>query len=135
MPLILEAEFFYGAWNHRKADSLGIERDLNNWNQGIIGYPEEGSMDRKVSPNSPAGHSVLVVGYDDDAVVSTRVKMEDGSYKTFQYKGVYYFKNSWGPANFAATAKIAGVAAAGYGTITQKYAHEYGSFFKFSLPR
>lgn len=133
LPLTMGHDFYYGAYNHRKATEYGIGRDNVNWNKGIIGYPERGSMDRKVSPQHRAGHSVLVVGYDDDRVVTTRVLMEDGTYKEFSYKGVYYFKNSWGAASFGAGMEIDGVTYPGYGIMTQKYAHEFGSFYRLPI--
>lgn len=134
IPLLFEADFYYGAWNHSKADSLGIGRDMNLWSQGVVGYPEQGSIDRKVSEENPAGHSVLLVGYDDNATVTTRQKMRDGSVKEFAYKGVYYFKNSWGTGSFGARMMIDGVSAPGYGAITQKYVHEIGPVYQVLFP-
>lgn len=135
IPLTLGIEFFYGAWNHRKAVEFGIGRDAANWNKGIVGYPERGSVDRKVSQESDkrAGHSVLVVGYDDEKVVTTTVKMEDGTTKEFTYKGVYYFKNSWGTGSFGNEFQVEGETYDGYGMIVQKHAHEHGSFYRMPL--
>lgn len=134
VPLLFEADFYYGAWNHGKADSLGIGRDMNLWAQGVVGYPERGSLDLKVSQENPAGHSVLLVGYDDNASVTTQQKMVDGTVKTFTYKGVYYFKNSWGTGSFATRMVIDGVSAPGYGAITQKYVHEIGPVYQVLFP-
>ncbi len=128
-PVILDQNFYYGAWNHRLADQHGIGRDETNWSKGIVGFPEPGSMDYKKSRENPAGHSVLVVGYDDNKVVTTNVLMQDGTYKKFSYKGVYYFKNSWGTSSFGTQTNIDGSIQPGYGIMTQKYAHQYGSFF------
>src|SRR5262249_30002784 len=69
VPLTLDIDFYYGAWNHRKAEELGIGRDLNGWAHGIVGYPEVGSLDRAKSQADPAGHSVLIVGYDDSVTI------------------------------------------------------------------
>ncbi len=128
-PVILDQTFYYGAWNHSRATTYGIGRDMNNWNQGIVGHPEPGSMDIKKSKENPAGHSVLLVGYDDNKVVKTNVLMQDGTYKEFTYKGVYYFKNSWGTGSFGSQAVIDGQLQPGYGIMVQKYAHTYGSFY------
>jgi len=133
IPVILEQDFYYGAWNHRTADSLNIGRNLDHWSKGIVGYPFPGSMDAKQSPTKRAGHSFLIVGYDDDVVIDFPVKMADGTTKTFKLKGVYYFKNSWGTDSFARDAVIDGVSRPGYGTMIQQYAHDYGSFYRFSL--
>lgn len=132
-PLTLGIEFFYGAWNHNKATEFGIGREVSNWNLGIVGYPERGSVDHKVSKENAAGHSILVVGYDDEKIVTTKVKMQDGSTKTFTYKGVYYFKNSWGKGGFGRDFEIKGENFDGYGMITQKHAHEHGSFYRMPL--
>lgn len=135
IPLELGLDFFYGAWNHRKANDLSIGRDLSQWEEGIVGYPEVGSVDyaqSRLSKNR-AGHSILVVGYDDNKIVVTKVKMQDGSTKEFTYKGVYYFKNSWGTDSFGAEFSVDDKNFPGYGMITQKYAHQYGSFNNFEL--
>src|SRR5690606_8425707 len=83
IPVILEQDFYYGSWNHRTADSLNIGRNLDHWSKGIVGYPFPGSMDRQQSPTKRAGHSILLVGYDDDVVIEFPVKMADGTMKTF----------------------------------------------------
>ncbi|PIP96691.1 MAG: hypothetical protein COW00_15100 [Bdellovibrio sp. CG12_big_fil_rev_8_21_14_0_65_39_13] len=132
-PVILEIDFFYGAWNHRKADEMGIGRDMNQWSQGIVGNPEPGSMDAQESPKKPAGHSILVVGFDDNKIVKKTIKMADGSMKTFSYKGVYYFKNSWGSDSFGRDFEIDGVNYPGYGMIVQKHAHSDGAFYFLPL--
>ena len=133
LPLTLGITVYYGAWNHPLANSYGIGMDSINWRQGIVGYPEPGSLDLKISKKHPAGHSVLIVGYDDEKVVTTKVKMEDGSIKEFTYKGVYYFKNSWGQNSFGSEFTFGDESFPGYGMITQKYANEMGGFFELPL--
>lgn len=132
-PVILEIDFYYGAWNHRGGDSLGIERNMAHWNQGIIANPEPGSLDAKMSPTKRAGHSVLVVGFDDNRIIKKTIQMADGTKKTFTYKGVYYIKNSWGTDSFGSEFEIDGVNYPGYGMIVQKHANEEGSFFTLPL--
>ena len=132
-PLTLDIDFYYGAWNHRKGPELGINRDMDNWAKGIVGYPESNSADRANSSRSPAGHSIVLVGYDDDRVVTTTVLMRNGSTRQFSYKGVYYFKNSWGADNFGVATEINRKVYPGYGMITQKYAHEMGTFTQMPL--
>ena len=131
IPVTLDIDFFYGAWNHRVATNLGINRNMEHWAKGIIGYPEPGSKDYNHSHDEPAGHSVLLVGYDDKMVVTTTSLMEDGTERTFTYRGVYYFKNSWGTASFGVDFNVDGKSSAGYGMITQRYAHQYGQFFSW----
>jgi hypothetical protein len=126
--MTLSIPFFYGAWNHGRADSLGIGKDANNWKKGFVGFPEAGSMDVKISleKENRAGHSVLVIGYDDNVIIKTSQLMEDGTRKDFEYKGAYIFKNSWGDNSFGVESPIK----AGYGLISAKYVHNYGSFYQ-----
>jgi hypothetical protein len=130
VPVTLDIDFYYGAWNHSKAASYGIGRDMDQWAKGIVNYPERGSMDRQESVKHGAGHSVVIMGFDNIREVITKVKMTDGSVKEFKRKGVYYFKNSWGTGSFGTQFEAAGIRAPGYGMITQDYAHEFGAFYK-----
>lgn len=130
--IVLELDFYYGAWNHLAADEYGIGRNMDHWYKGIVFAPEAGSLDLVQSNKYLSGHSVLVVGYDNNRVVTKSVKMTDGSTKTFSHKGVYYFKNSWGTDGFGKDFEIDGVKYPGYGMIVQQYANEKGAFF--SLP-
>lgn len=133
IPLTLDITFFYGAWNHRLAGELGINRSLENWAQGIVGYPERGSVDAQRSWEKPAGHSVVIVGYDDEKEVEYEALMLDGTTRKFKRKGVYYMKNSWGTGGFGADLQLEGQRTPGYGMITQDYANEYGSFYRLAL--
>ena len=137
--VLLDIDFYYGAWNHRIAEDplIGLTRNMDHWRQGIVSYPERNSKDRINSRKKPAGHSILLVGYDDSVEVTTVQPIRRGSAsresfkdRTFVQKGVYYFKNSWGTTSFGSTATIDGVAAPGYGAIVQKHAHQDGQFFR-----
>lgn len=131
--LTMGMPIYYGAWNHGAGTSLGIEMNRDHWMKGIVGYPARGSVDRAKSPEKAAGHSVVIVGYDDERVVEVEMKMEDGSTKTFSYTGVYYFKNSWGTTSFGKDFTINETTYPGYGMVTQDYAHEYGTFYHLPL--
>ena len=128
-PVVLEINFYYGAWNHGGGNSLGIERNMDHWTKGIIGHPESGSLDLAKSSEKPAGHSVLVVGFDDNKIVKKKIQMADGTTQIFTYKGVYYIKNSWGTDSFGSEFEVEGVNYPGYGMIVQKHANQDGSFF------
>jgi hypothetical protein len=129
--LIMGMKLYYGSWNSKKTVTHEIqERDKKKWYSGIVTYPEPGSRDRRISFEKGGGHSVILVGYDDEVEVKSRMQMEDGSWKEYTYKGVYYFKNSWGVRGFGKRFKLDGVTYPGYGMITQKYAHEMGKFFR-----
>ena len=116
-PLVLGLEFFYGAWNHRKMEEYKIgTRDMEAWDKGIVSTPNE--KDIKLSREHGAGHSIVVVGYDDE-------------------KKVYYFKNSWGTEGFGIKSDLLGESGTtkGYGSITYEYAHNYGEFQVVTLSR
>jgi C1A family cysteine protease len=130
--IVLELNFYFGAWNHALAEEYGIGRNMDHWKQGIVFAPEANSVDMAESNKRMSGHSVLVVGYDNERVITKTIKMIDGTTKTFSHKGVYYFKNSWGTEGFGKDFEIDGVKYPGYGMIVQKYANEQGAFF--SLP-
>ncbi len=132
IPVIAEMDFYYGAWNHREAVELGIQRSSELFAQGVVGYPAVGSVDRAKSTvgKAAAGHSILLVGYDDEKEVTVDQKMMNGEMKTFTYKGVYYFKNSWGTDRFGTEMSLNG-RTPGYGMITQAYANEFAAFYKF----
>lgn len=114
-PVVVEVEFFYAAWNHRLMTEYGLgERDMEKWERGIVGTPT--AEDVRISREHPAGHSVIVVGYD-------------------ARERVYYFKNSWGTGGFGAESDLVEDGTPGYGSITFDYAHRFGSFFGTSLGR
>lgn len=138
IPLTLDLDFYYGAWNHREADALGIGRNMEHWRLGIVGHPAPGSLDESKSLDSPAGHSIVVIGYDDTIEVETTQRFYDPKTKKVVtkpvvYRGVYYFKNSWGSDSFGVDMTIDGRKAPGYGMITQAYAHEHGGFYRMPL--
>ncbi|MCO5142519.1 MAG: C1 family peptidase [Oligoflexia bacterium] len=133
IPLTLDIDFFYGAWNHGAAEGLGIGKNPSYWSQGLVTYPEKDSMDRLKSPEKPAGHSIVVVGYDDSIEVEYTVKMKNSRERTFKRRGVYIIKNSWGTDSFGVNFQYKGNNLPGYGMILQDYAHEYGQFFKLDL--
>lgn len=133
IAITLDVSFYYESWNHNGGKDLGLNVDSENWAKGIVGYPEPGTLDAAKSPQKPAGHSVVVVGYDDNREISYTAKMPDGTLKTFTRKGVYYFKNSWGTSGFGVRTEIEGQVFPGYGMISQDYAHQKGQFFFFEL--
>jgi len=133
IPVLMDISFYYGAWNHRTASDFGINRNMSQWYGGIVTFPEPGSLDRKLSPTEPAGHSVLIVGYDREIVIENSVQMTDGTIKNFTYPGAFIFKNSWGTTSFGNQFSYGGRVYPGYGMITEKYASAFGSFFQMIL--
>lgn len=133
-PVIAGLKLYYGSWNHSKTDKFEIQkREKKKWYNGIVGFPEEGSRDRRICDERGGGHSIVIVGYDDNKIVKSRLLMDDGTWKETTYKGVYYFKNSWGVRGFGRDFKLNGKSLPGYGMITQKYLNELGSFYHLPL--
>lgn len=128
VPVTLEINIYYGAWNSSNAIPLDIERDARAFSLGDVNYPERGSRDREVSPQKPARHAVVLIGYDDSVEMTYEKKMMDGSTKTFRRRGVYYFKNSWGTNRFGSHFKVEGKRYPGLGSILQDHANEFGKF-------
>jgi len=84
-------------------------RDMELWGRGYVGKPT--SKDVRISRQHPAGHSFVIVGYDDQ-------------------RRVYHFKNSWGSSDFGLKSDLQGPQSTpGYGSIAYDYAHNYGSFY------
>lgn len=112
--LILGVDFFYAAWNHSGMERVGLgTRNKTEWSKGRVGTPTD--KDIQASKKDPAGHSIVIVGYNDT-------------------QKVYYFKNSWGTESFGKKFEIPGVGPApGYGSITYDYAHQYGTFYVLSI--
>jgi hypothetical protein len=132
-PLALDLYFYNGAWNYPGSHKVGIYRSEKLWKQGVVTYAEVGSVDRKYSATQDDGHSIVVVGYDDDREVEYWMSMEDGTRKKFKRKGVYYFKNSWGASTWGKNFEIDGKPYPGYGMILQVEAHSHGQFYHLNL--
>lgn len=110
-PILLEIEFFYGAWNHPRMVDLEIgERDIDQWVKGRVGIPSPDDI--FLSQRKPAGHSIVLVGFDQEAKV-------------------YFFKNSWGTTGFGRESDLLGPGSTpGYGSIPFEYAHRWGTFLQ-----
>ncbi len=133
IPIIVDLNVYYGAWNHTRGRDLGIPINLDNWHLGIVGYPEEGGIDRERSPQKPVGHSILIVGYDDEIVLNITQTDPYGRQVTYSYKGAYIFKNSWGTTGFGRDFTYQGVKHPGYGYLPYQYAHEFGQFYHYEI--
>ncbi len=128
--LLLDVDFYYEAWNHSKAPDKGLTRDMDLWSQGIVSYPHPKSKDFHTSPS---GHSVVVVGYDENKVIERTVEGVDGKPLTVRTVGVYYFKNSWGSQSFGRNFTIQGENFPGYGMISMDYANQKGEFVQITI--
>jgi hypothetical protein len=133
-PVIAGMKLYYGSWNHSKTTKFEIQkRDKKLWYNGVVGFPEAGSRDRRICDERGGGHSIIIVGHDDKKIITSKILMDDGTWVTKTYKGVYYFKNSWGVRGFGRDFKFNGRSMPGYGMITQKYLNDLGRFYHLPL--
>ena len=120
--VIADLDFFYQAWNHRRS-TLPINKAA--WDQGYVLYPND--QDKRISLEHRAGHSIVLVGWDDTLevpIVDENGEQVIGSNgEPVVERGFYLFKNSWGTAGFG----IENDFGAGYGWISQRYVREFGS--------
>lgn len=119
--VIVGLTFFYQAWNHG-GSSLPISRDYSH--EGYVLYPND--ADKEASLEHRAGHSILLVGWDDNLEVQRLDKdgepMVDDNGDPVMEKGFFIFKNSWGTGSFGRDNPNGD----GYGYISMKYVEEYG---------
>ena len=122
-------QFFYQSWNHRKS-TLPTNREY--WNQGYVLSPNE--KDIEISGEKRAGHSILLVGWDDALSVpivdadGQQVLDADGN-PTLE-TGFFLFKNSWGTSGFG----VSNPHGAGYGWIAMRYVERYLSVNGAGVP-
>ncbi|HWM87993.1 MAG TPA: proprotein convertase P-domain-containing protein, partial [Kofleriaceae bacterium] len=102
------------------------------WNQGYVLYPN--ARDKQVSSEQRAGHAVLIVGWDDVLEVPTvdenGEQVLDQNGNPVVERGFYIIKNSWGTGGFG----VENPHGAGYGFMSQRYVHEYGSMRVTDVP-
>lgn len=122
--------FFYQSWNHRKS-KLPTNRDY--WSEGYVLSPN--AEDRKVSLEKRAGHSILLVGWDDELEVPKVDEegkvIEDADGNPVMEKGFFVFKNSWGTSGFG----IRNQFGAGYGYIAYSYIEEFANVVSSTPPK
>jgi hypothetical protein len=97
-----------------------------------VTYPND--ADKAASEAKPAGHSVLLVGWDDELEVQQRdgdgTPVFDADGNPVMERGFYLFKNSWGTGSFGRDNERD----AGYGWISMRYVAEYGSAYVSGVP-
>jgi subtilisin-like proprotein convertase family protein/C1A family cysteine protease len=122
--------FYYQAWNHG-GSPLVVSGDYSR--KGYILFPND--KDIETSEAKPAGHSILIVGWDDDLEVprldEAGQPMLDANGKPLTEKGFFLFKNSWGTARFGTENPFG----AGYGWLSMKYVETYANLSGADLPR
>lgn len=127
--VITSVEFFYQAWGH---GGSGLTVDRAGYRNGWVRSPS--AADVEDSKRNPAGHAVLLVGWDDTLTVP-RINADgtptvDAQGAPVVDRGFFLFKNSWGAGSFGAANPFG----AGYGWISMDYIAEYGSCYSSSIP-
>ncbi|MCC6625131.1 MAG: proprotein convertase P-domain-containing protein [Deltaproteobacteria bacterium] len=122
--------FFYQSWNHR-GSPLPVSGEYGR--KGYILFPND--KDIETSKEKPAGHSILIVGWDDDLEVQRLDEkgepMKDADGKALTEKGFFLIKNSWGTGNFGTENPFG----AGYGWLSMKYVETYANVYGADVPK
>lgn len=126
--VIVGGTFYYQAWNHG-ASTLPVNSGYMA--NGYVMYPN--ATDRARSVEHRAGHSFLLVGWDDNLEVpqldeAGNVVMQDGH--PVMERGFFLFKNSWGTSRFG----VNNPHGAGYGWIAYRYVSEFLSAYASAEP-
>jgi C1A family cysteine protease len=120
--VVVGLDFFYQAWNHRLST---LPVNAVYFGKGYVLNPN--AADIRESRKQPAGHSVQLVGWDDNLQIqqvdAAGKPVVDAMGKPVKEQGFYLFKNSWGTASFG----VNNSKAAGYGWISYKYIASYGT--------
>ena len=120
--VVVGGDFYYQAWNHG-ASTLPTNQEY--YRQGYVLFPNEDDI--QASQENRAGHSILLVGWDDDLEVERldgegNVKLDDDG-EPITEKGFFIFKNSWGTGRFGVNNPYGD----GYGYISYEYVRRYKS--------
>ena len=123
--------FYYQAWNHG-GSPLPTNRDY--FSEGYILYPNARDQETSTTEEKRAGHSILIVGWDDALEVAT-VDAEgaivlDESGQPVMERGFWLIKNSWGTGGFG----IRNEHGAGYGWLSMRYVEEFASVYGSGRP-
>ncbi len=130
VAVIAGMDFFYQSWNHG-GSTLPTNRDY--FSEGYVLAPN--AKDKELSLQKRAGHSILLVGWDDTLEVpivdeeGKQVLDADGN--PVVEKGFFLFKNSWGSTGFGLRNKFG----AGYGWLSYKYIQQYASVYTSDVPK
>lgn len=118
--VVVGLDFFYQAWGHG-GSPLPTSSEYKR--QGYVFYPNE--TDKEKSLENRAGHSILLVGWDDNLEVQRLDEngepMVDENGDPVMDKGFFIFKNSWG-TGWAQDSPYGD----GIGFISMDYVEEYG---------
>jgi subtilisin-like proprotein convertase family protein len=134
LPVVVSGTFFYQAWSH--GGSM-LPTSAENKRRGIVQYPSR--EDQTDSRMRPAGHGILLVGFDSEMRVQRVNGMGqpevDAMGNPVYDTGFYLFKNSWN--NTWATEQVPGTTEhpGGFGWISMRYVEEFMQAYVSGLPR
>lgn len=130
LPVVASGTFFYQAWNHG-GSMLPVSSDYMR--QGIVLYPN--AADQTDSRMRPAGHGILLVGFDQEMRVQRLDEhgqlMVDAMGQPVYETGFFLFKNSWGTSRFGVANSLG---ATGFGWISMRYVEEFFSTYVSGRP-
>lgn len=130
LPVVASGTFFYQAWNHG-GSMLPVSSDYMR--RGIVLYPN--AADQTDSRMRPAGHGILLVGFDQEMRVQRIDErgqlMVDANGQPVYETGFFLFKNSWGSSRFGIDN---GTGHAGFGWISMRYIEEFFSTYVSGRP-
>jgi hypothetical protein len=134
LPVVVSGTFFYQAWSH---GGTMLVTNPDRKRRGIVQYPS--AEDQTDSRMRPAGHGILLVGFDNEMRVQ-RINAQgqpevDAMGQPVYDVGFYLFKNSWN--NTWATEQVEGTTThpGGFGWISQRYVQEFMTAYVSGLPR
>ena len=127
--VVVGGAFYYQSWNHG-ASKLTTNRDY--FTKGYVTFPS--AEDIADSEARPAGHSFVLVGWDDELSVQKRDGagnlLVDESGQPDMETGFFLFRNSWGTGSFGTQNPYG----AGYGWISYEYVEEYLTAYVSDTP-
>ena len=125
--VVVGGDFFYQSWNHRRSDNTV---NSEYFSQGYVTYPNEADK-----AQDPAGHSFVLVGWDDDLEVQKRDGegnlLTDANGDPIMEKGFFLFRNSWGTGSFGSKNPYG----AGYGWISMEYVEDFLTGYVSDTPQ
>jgi len=128
--VVAGGQFFYQSWNHG-ASTLPTSSDYKA--KGYILSPND--EDKRLGDEKRAGHSILLVGWDDELSVPMLDKdglpVLDQAGEAVVETGFFLFKNSWGTSSFGTENPFG----AGYGWISMNYVEDYLSINSADEPQ
>ncbi|MBW2460408.1 MAG: proprotein convertase P-domain-containing protein [Deltaproteobacteria bacterium] len=121
--VVVGGTFYYQSWNHRRSQ---LPTSSEYFANGYVLAPN--AEDRRISLEKRAGHSFVLLGWDDELEVQKRDAQGEGVVDAdgneVMEKGFFLFRNSWGTGSFGVTNEFG----AGYGWISYDYVDSLSAY-------